>query len=239
MKSSNYCAGIGCVIMKFARASEDVAATRMLEQLRMIQIYNRGDNLFQQHDKPTGVHCVQSGNILLWHLDAFGIKTSFRVAGQGEMLGYRSLLGDDRHAATAEALSQCRVCFYPKQKLEELIYGDPILTRQFFRLVARDRGPPDALMLRGQHLPVRVRLVYLLLTTKDRHAELRPDGSLVYRLPLSRKEIASLIAAQPETVTRAIKALENDGIAQFYNRKVVVPDPAKLYEEARVEDLAE
>lgn len=221
--------------MKFARASEDVSTTRFLEQYRSIQIYRRGDNLFMQNDATTGILCIQSGNVLLWHLDPFGVKTSFRVAGQGEMLGYRSLLGDDRHAATAEALSECRVCFYPKKKLEELIYNDPILTRQFFRLVARDRGPPDALMLRGQHLPVRVRLVYLLLTTKNHHAEVRPDGSLVYQLPLSRKDIATLIAARPETVTRAIKALESDDVARFYNRKVVVPDPAKLYEEARID----
>ena len=221
--------------MKFARSSEDISTVRYLEQWRMIQVYRRGDKLFEQKQKGTGIHCIQSGNVLLWQIDAFSVKTSFRVVGRGEMLGYRSTLGDDLHAATAEALSECRVCFYPKRKLEELIYDDPALARRFFRLVARDRGPPDALMLRGQHLPARVRLVYLLLTTKDRHAAMRPDGSLVYDLPLSRKDIASLIASRPETVTRAIKSLAEDGIAEFYNRKVVVPDPAKLYEEARVE----
>jgi CRP/FNR family transcriptional regulator len=235
MNPPSICSGIGCAIMEFARASEGVSMVRLLEQWRMTQVYRRGDKLFEQHRTGNGIHCIQSGNVLLWQMDAFGMKTSFRVAGRGEMLGYRSTLGDDRHAATAEALTECRVCFYPKKQLEELIYDDPMVARHFFRLVARDRGPPDALMLRGQHLPVRVRLVYLLLTTKDRHADTRPDGSLVFDLPLSRKDIASLIASRPETVTRAIKSLANDGIAEFYNRKVIVPDPERLYEEVSIE----
>lgn len=223
-------------MMEHTRAGDvDSSAAKLLEQGRITHVYRTGDRLFAQGQLPTGLYCVQSGDILLWHIDTFGFKTSFRTVGQGELIGYRSLLGDDRHAATAEALSECRVCFYPKHKLEELIYGDAGLTRQFFRMLARDRGPADALLLRGQHLPVRVRLVYLLLTTKDRHAEHTVDGALIYRLPLSRKNIASLIGARPETVTRAIKELNRDGVAMFHNRKVIVPDPARLFEEARLD----
>jgi len=236
MNPKNLCAGIGCVMMQNAHAGDgESSVTRMLDQWRIVHIYRTGERIFAQDQLPAGLYCLQSGHILLWRIDAFGFKTSFRMVSPGELVGYRSLLGDDPHAATAEALSECRICYYPKQKIESLIFGDPDLTRQFFRMLARDRGPPEALLLRGQHLPVRVRLVYLLLTTKDRHAELTQDGQLIYHLPLSRKNIASLIAARPETVTRAIKELGEDGVAVFHNRKVVVPNPAKLYEEARVE----
>lgn len=240
MNPQNVCAGIGCIMMEHARASDvDTSAARLLQQGRVTHVYRTGDRLFAQGQLPAGLYCVQSGNILLWHIDAFGFKTSFRTVSRGELIGYRSLLGDDRHAATAEALSECHVCFYPKQNLEALIYGDAGLTRQFFRMLARDRGPADALLLRGQHVPVRVRLVYLLLTTKDRHAEHAADGALIYRLPLSRKNIASLIGARPETVTRAIRELSRDGVAMFHNRKVIVPDPAKLFEEARLDSRIE
>ena len=100
--------------------------------------------------------------------------------------------------------------------------------------MARDRGPPDALLLRGQNLSIRIRLIYLLLIFKDRFACPEKDGSLVYELPLQRQDIAAMLGARAESVTRAINELQQDGIASFFRRTVTVPDPDRLYSEANV-----
>ena len=213
------------------------SAVEALEKKRVTRVYKAGERLFAQDDMPDGMFCLQSGHVLLWHSDTFGYKTSFKMAGPGELVGYRSLLGDDNHSATAETLTACHACFFPKKELEQFIYNNPAVTRQFFRILARDRGPPDALLLRGQHLSIRIRLIYLLLIMKARHGQYEDDGALVYNLPLSRTNIASLIGSRPETVTRAIKELKRDGVVFFDNRRVVVPDPKKLFEEACIDTI--
>ncbi len=230
------CAGVGCKINEHVRCgiSDDADAAR-LENARLRQVYRRGDRIFTQAEMASGLYCLQSGHVLLWYLDPFGHRTAFRVAGPGEIMGHRSLFGEDPHAATAEALTTCHICWYPKGLVDELIGTYPSFARRFLRTLARDRGPPDALLLRGLHMPIRVRLVYLLLILRERHGEIWRDGSLHLELPLLRRDIASLLGARPESVTRAIQDLKRDGVATFNGRHVVVSNLEALYNEANQE----
>jgi CRP-like cAMP-binding protein len=113
-----------------------------------------------------------------------------------------------------------------------------MLGRKFLKALARDRGAPDGLLLRGQQLPLRIRLIHLLLILKDRYAENKPDGSLSFELPLLRRDIAALLGTRAESVARAIKELKKDGIANFKGRNVLIPDEGRLLELARVKTKA-
>jgi CRP/FNR family transcriptional regulator len=126
------------------------------------------------------------------------------------------------------------VCFFPKVALFDVLDTTPALVRRFLYTLARDRGPADGLLLRSQHTPVRVRLVYLLLILLDDYGSKLSDSSTEYRLPLKRYDIGSLIGSRPESVTRAIRELERDGVAFFRHRHVSVPDMARLFDEANI-----
>ncbi|MDH3282679.1 MAG: helix-turn-helix domain-containing protein, partial [Gammaproteobacteria bacterium] len=75
----------------------------------------------------------------------------------------------------------------------------------------------------------RVRLVHLLLVIRNQFSEIADDGTLTFELPLTRRDIASLLAARPESITRAIAELKRDDIALFSGRQVRVPDPERLH----------
>ena len=230
MGPSLKCAKIGCKFKEHLDAGVLSAATLdALHDTQETHTYRRGQAIFAQGDDATGIYCLRSGNVLLSHVDAFKHKTGFRVVTQGELMGYRSMFGEDRHAATAEALATSDICFYPRESIFAAMDAHPAFTRRFLRTLARDRGPPDALLLRGQHLPVRVRLVHLLLVIRNQFSEIADDGTLTFELPLTRRDIASLLAARPESITRAIAELKRDDIALFSGRQVRVPDPERLH----------
>lgn len=213
--------------------AEEVAR---LENTMTVRTFARDEKIFTQDMEATGLFCLRSGHALLWHADAFNHKTAFRVVGAGEMMGYRSLFGEDTHAATAQALNVCDVCYYPKKIVLQLVDAFPGFARGFFRTLARDRGPRDALLLRGQHIPVRTRLVNLLLLMNT--DEICPDnGACVLRLPMLRRDIAALLAARPESIARAIRDLGQDGIAMFSGRTVTIPDLDALNAETNREQL--
>lgn len=228
----NRCAGIGCRMQEHMRGNDiDAADIGFLEKSRVTRAYKRNDKIFCQDDVASGIYCIRSGSILLWHVDSTGFRTAFRVAGSCEIIGYRSMFGEDPHAATAQALTACHICYYPKQSIYHLIDRNPGLARKFLRTLARDRGPREALFLRGKHISVRERLIYLLLIMKDQHSRNATNGGLTLQLPVSRQEIGSMIGARPESIARAIKDLKEDGVATFHGRSVVVPELQKLYEE--------
>lgn len=205
-----------------------------LEESMVVQTYRREDKIFSQGARATGLYCLRSGHALLWHLDAFKYKTAFRIVGAGELMGHRSLFGEDVHAATAQALNGCDVCYFSKDIVLQLIDEFPGFSRRFLCALARDRGPRDALVLRGQHIPVRIRLCNLLLMmTKSENCD--QVGACILTLPILRREIAALLATRPESIARAIKELRDDGVAIFKGRTVSVPNLAALYEAANQE----
>lgn len=207
----------------------------LIEKSRVTQIYGRGDKIFCQDEMSGGLYCIRSGSILLCHIGAMGLKTGLRVVGACEIMGYRSLFGEDPHVATAQALTTCHTCFYPKKLMQSLIDTYPKLAHYFLRALARDRGPRDALLLRAPYTPVRTRLIYLLHIMQDHNPSRNSNRELVIHLPLLRRDIASMLGARPESIARAIKELKQDGIAVFRGHNVTVPEPEKLYQEANLE----
>ncbi len=230
------CAKIGCrmhELLRKAQVEENEAA--ILERARTSRQYERGDVIFAQGTISSELFCLRGGQALLWHEDAFQHRTGFRVAGPCEIIGFRSFFAEDVHAATAQAVTGCNVCVHPRAAVERVIEHNPKFAREFLRTLARDRGPADALLLRGQHLSVKVRLICLLLILKDHYGRVEPDNSLTMELPIMRRDIASLLGARAESVTRAIKDLQHDGIVQFQRRLVTAPDVVRLYREAQIE----
>ena len=57
------------------------------------------------------------------------------------------------------------------------------------------------------------------------------DGMVKLELPLSRRDLAAMVGARPESISRAIRRLEDDGIAEFSGRMVTIPEVGRLHEE--------
>ena len=74
-------------------------------------------------------------------------------------------------------------------------------------------------------------LLTLLLVLMDRHGQDSGDGSRMMQLPLSRRDLASMIGARHETLSRIISRLEEDGVARFSGRTVHVAQPNALLDE--------
>lgn len=206
----------------------DRSEVALLNRAHRPRVYMPGETIFHQDDEPQGLYCVESGHILLRQLDAFGNEIAFQLVVPGDTMGWRSFFAEQPHAATARALTACRVCLIPSAPVRQLLERNPALGLRFLRTLARDRGPSEAPLLRSPHLPVRMRLVHLLLVLKDSCAASSTDGELVLELPLSRSDIAAMVGARAETVTRTIRDLQDEGVVRFCGRQVIVPELDRL-----------
>lgn len=63
---------------------------------------------------------------------------------------------------------------------------------------------------------------------------MRDDGSMRLELPLSRRDMGELLGMRPETVARAIRALESSDVATFTGRTVVIRDLDALFDEVEL-----
>ena len=221
-----------CVVWeKTEWACLNKAADDVLKSARRLTAYQVGETLFHQHDPSHGVYCLMEGLVILKQLDTFGNETAFRLLFPGQTCGWRSLFAGQSHMATAVVLETSKVCFISTADLEIMMSADSTLSREFLKTLATDPGPADAILLRNAFLPARIRLAHLLLILAGHCLNKPIENEVRYRLPVKRKHIAALIGTSVETVSRTIRELEDDSLAYFDQRNVLIPDIGKLQQE--------
>lgn len=230
VESTVKCAHIGCGLQSCVRdVPFRTADAVMLERSTLVRNFERGEKVFTEGDPAAGLYCVRSGILLLSYKDAFRADKAVRMVGPGDLMGYRSLFAEEPHMTTAEALTACHICFLPKMTIVRLTDTYPMFSRLLFRRLARDRGSPSGLFIRERHLPIRYRFILFLHMMEKRYGVTHSGGGVSVKLPIMRRQIASLLSARPESVARAITELEREGLAVFDGRNVTIPDPEALY----------
>lgn len=202
----------------------DDAGVARLTKARHTVVYREGETVFHQSDDALGIYCIESGKVLLHQYDAFGNETGFRVTPDGETIGWRSFFADQPHAATAVALADSRICFIHGADLKPLIRDYPDLALAFLKTLAKDRGPQEALLLRSPVLPVRVRVINLVLIFARQQVGPDHTGEVAFTLPVKRRQIASMVGVRDETLSRALSSLNEEGLFEIAGRKVNIPN---------------
>jgi len=100
--------------------------------------YKRGQNLFYEGSRAIGVHCIYEGKVKLTKLGIDGKEQIVKIASDGEVLGYNSLLSQMPYNVSAEALDDAVVCFVPVSIFSELIDGNKDFPRRMMQLMAKD-----------------------------------------------------------------------------------------------------
>ncbi|MBU6298355.1 MAG: Crp/Fnr family transcriptional regulator [Alphaproteobacteria bacterium] len=221
-----------CVVCHVGRRSDwcelDEAANILLERGRRRREYDSGTVVFAQGEFNKGVYCVSGGTVGIRRFDGDGNSVLLALAYPGDTIGYRSFLTGREHKTSAEALGPAVVCHIDRPTITALLAGNPALGRRFLkRLVGEVEHAHDA-MFRQATLSNRDKLICLLLTLVRRHGRQHTDGPQSIDLPVSRRDLASMIGARHETLSRIIGRLESDGIAHFSGRQVTIPNVEAL-----------
>jgi len=193
--------------------------------------YKAGETIFMQDDPCKGLYIVESGMIAVRKIDSEGRTAVIRLGYPGDSLGYRPLLAKENHRASAEVTKDSRVCFVDAKTTWQLISTNHQLGLRFLERTAKALGEVESRFFEVAALSVRVRLVHLLILLRDKCGSISADGTLVLELPLTRQDMASMIGARPESVSRAFHELKADGLARSSGRQVHVTHYDRLIEE--------
>lgn len=214
-----------------AWASVSEEDRELLDRAKTCNVYDPGQVVFYEGNACLGIHCVESGTIKLRKEGPAGEDVVVGLAEPGDVLGYLSYFSDGGHTTTAEAVTPCRVCFVDRAAVKTLIHRSPALGLAFLKRISGDAERSEDARVRALSLPLRARAAHLLLVLKDRSATADEEGRLTIDLPLTRRDLAAMLGARPESLSRLIKAFESEGIARFGAREVVVPDLDVLLDE--------
>lgn len=180
--------------------------------------YELGDKLYHQGDECQGLYCIQSGVIGLRRYDIEGRSSLIKLAGPGDTLGYRALLGHSPHFNSAEVLKSSRICYIDRAIVQEILLHDPSVGERFLERSLKDMERLEAAYMRAKNLTTREQLLHFLMILYEQFGKQDEAGRHFIVLPIARKDIAELIGATPESISRTIKKLETEHLVSFDGR---------------------
>jgi CRP/FNR family cyclic AMP-dependent transcriptional regulator len=192
------------------------------QDIKLSSLHRRGTVLFSEGQPVRGVYVLRVGRAKVSISSSAGKVLLLRIAQPGDLLGVNSTLKNSPYDATVETLEPCRTDF--------------ISGSDFIDLLDRSKGAriraSDALSKELTEIFERVRylllpkstgekLARLLLKWCDELGQVRPKGIRVSH-GLTQEEIAQMICASRETVTRLFAELKRKRIVSLAENAIIV-----------------
>lgn len=196
--------------------------------------FSRGEMIFYAGDTPSELFCVQKGMVKIYRVGSDGREQIVRLAKPGDIVGYRSLISGDRYAAFAAALDDVEICHIPKSVFMSLLAGSNGLSSRVLSLLATELRSAEERIVDMAQKPVRERLAETLLLLKATYG-VEPDTTTLC-VRLTRIELASIVGTAPESVSRILSTMKDEGMIAMQGRKLRILDHAAMVETANVED---
>jgi CRP/FNR family transcriptional regulator len=192
-------------------AALDEAELAELASIGQHRSYMRGQTIFAAGDRSIACATLISGAAKISAIDAAGTERIVALVHPAGFLG-QLFAGTAKHDVTA--LSDARLCVFPREGFERLMDRHPKLTRSILERTLAELDASRALADLLGRRDVKARLAGLLLALA-RAASPSPCGMAEeFDLELSREEMASLLGTTIETISRRLTELERGGIIE-------------------------
>lgn len=203
------------------------AALQHLDAISAVAAYPRGAILFVEGQEPRGVFILCNGRVKLSAGSVEGKSLIVRIAEAGEMIGLPGTISNQPYELTAEALEPVQTNF---------------IRREDFLAFLRQHGEAAlrvAEMLTGIYYTTcrEVRYLGLSNTAAERlarffldltSASVPHDGQLRATLTLTHEEIAQMIGASRETVSRLFSSFRRRHLIEVQGSVLKILDEAGL-----------
>ncbi len=188
--------------------------------------YRRGDTIFAAGDEGIACATLISGAVKLSAMDAEGVE---RIVALVHPSGFLGQLFAATTALDAVALTDARLCVFPRPQFERLMADHPKLTRAILERTQTELEASRGLTRLIGRRDVKARLSGLLLALARAAAPTPCGQAMEFDLILSREEMASLIGTTIESVSRRLTELERDGLIERRGaRGLVIRDALAL-----------
>ena len=206
----------------------DPELLKSFETLKYATVFPKGAVLFVEGQSPRGVFMLCTGSVKLTTCSSDGKAIITRIAEGGEVLGLSAAVSGNPYLATAETLVPCQVNF---------------IRREDFLRFLKDNG--SACLRVSEHLSnnyhnafEQVRSLGLSHTASEKLAKLilefaaknsrESEKGICLKLTLTHEEIAQMIGASRETVTRLLGDFKNKQMIQIKGSTLIIRDKAAL-----------
>lgn len=203
-------------------------ALDLVQDVMRTRRYGTGDVLFREFDPSDAVYVMRSGVVKLSKVDLAGHEKTLTLLRPPSVFGEMGVIGDYPRSASAIAAGPVEVSLIFSDDFERLMTQFPTLALNVNRMLADRLRSMDVESQILSYQDAQGRVAYVLLRlVRDGIASER-DGVPLVRL--THQELANLAGTSRETVTRALKTLDHEGVIATKPKEILLADVIGLEE---------
>ncbi|MBX7151748.1 Crp/Fnr family transcriptional regulator [bacterium] len=197
-------------------------------------LYKKNQVIFYEGNKPTGLYCLNKGKVKVYKINEDGKEQIIRLAKDGDVLGYSSLISGESFSSSAAVLEDAMICFIPKSAFIGLIQNNSELSMRMIQLLSHDLKTAENRIANLAQNTVRERLAETLLMLREFCGF--EDDHVTLNITLSREDIANIVGTATETTIRLLSDFKHEKLIDLEGRKIKILDHQGLIQAANIYD---
>ena len=172
--------------------------------------FKRGEALVEQGQKSDALYLLLTGRARVTAADSRGREVILATLVQGDYLGEMSIIDNEPHSATVRAEVQTDVLQLERAEFTRCLSENTAMSLVVMRGLVKRLRQADRKIESLALLDVYGRVARALLE----QAQPGRDGQLMIRERVSRQDVAKMIGASREMVSRVMKDLDERGFIE-------------------------
>ena len=207
----------------FASFPED--QLRMLATVVTRRSAPRSNTIMAGGDPTDSLYIVLSGRLKVMMSDSDGKEVTLSLLGPGEFFGEMGLIDDSPRSASVVTIEPCELLSVAKRDFNKCLAENFEMAMAVMRGLVRRLREADRKIGSLALLDVYGRVARLLLDMAE-----NVDGEKVVTKRLPKQDIAKMVGASREMVSRVMKDLQTGGYIEMRGSSIVVRDTIMLPE---------
>lgn len=201
----------------FSSLSEE--QLRVLSPFVQLRSYARNTFILRAGEETDALYVILSGRVKVLIPDEEGHEVILTVIGPHEFFGEMGLLDDQPRSASVETLEQCDMLRFSKAGFMNCLKDNFELAMLVIRNLVRRLRDADRKIESLALIDVYGRVARLIIDMAE-----EVDGHWVVQRAPPKQEIAHMIGASREMVSRVVKDLQQKGLIRTDKRKIIILD---------------
>lgn len=201
-------------------SSLNTEALASLARRGFVRTFPRNTIIIHEGDQTDSLHVILSGRVKVFLSDEDGRQVDLGQLGRGEYFGELAAMDDAPRSASVQTLELTRCMVISKEAFYESLKENPAmavllideLSRRFRGLTANVKS------LALLDVYGRVARTLLNLATEQE------DGTMVVPRKMTQQELANMVGASREMVSRILKDLSTGGYVTIRNKTITIQE---------------
>lgn len=191
----------------------------------VVHFFKRGSLIYAEGDFARGCYFVYSGILKIFKTGTEGKGQIIRFSKSGDLIGFRSVLSQERLCTSAKVIDDAIVCFISANNLTTLIRENSDFALQMMKITCAELGDANNYITDIAQKTVRERLAEVLLHLESTFGL---DKNGVLQITLTRAELANMVGTATESVIRMLSEFKSDKYIELNGRKIKLLQIDKL-----------